>query len=164
MLLIVIITTFILTRNIYSTIATLVVVMFSIISAIGFIGLMGIKLTPPSATFMTMILTLAVADSIHILITMLQKMRQDGLNKIDALIESLRLNFMPVFITSLTTVIGFLTMNFGDVPPFWDLGNITAFGMTMAFLFSTTVLPALMAIFPVKTKAVLNLIKIGTPL
>ncbi|OUR96037.1 RND transporter [Flavobacteriales bacterium 33_180_T64] len=153
MLIIVIITTLLLTRNIYSTIATLVVVLFSIISAIGFIGIMGIKLTPPSATFMTMILTLAVADSIHILITMLQKMRQDGLNKVDALIESMRLNFMPVFITSLTTVIGFLTMNFGDVPPFWDLGNITAFGMTMAFLFSTTALPALMAIFPVKIKA-----------
>ena len=81
---------------------------------------------------------------------MLQKMRVDGLTKVDALVESIRLNFMPVFITSLTTVIGFLTMNFGDVPPFWDLGNVTAFGMTMAFLFSTTALPAIMAIFPVK--------------
>ena len=152
MLIIVIITTFILTRNIYSTIATLVVVLFSIISSIGFVGLMGIKLTPPSAVFPTMILTLAVADSIHILTTMLQKMRAEGLNKIEALKESMRLNFMPVFITSLTTVIGFLTMNFGDVPPFWDLGNITAFGMTMAFLFSTTLLPALMAILPIKVK------------
>ncbi|WP_353777258.1 efflux RND transporter permease subunit [Winogradskyella sp. 3972H.M.0a.05] len=153
MLIIVILTTFILTRNIYSTIATLVVVMFSIMSAVGFVGLMGIKLTPPSSVFPTMILTLAVADSIHILITMLQKMRKDGMNKFDALTESLRLNFMPVFITSLTTIIGFLTMNFGDVPPFWDLGNITAFGMLMAFLYSTTTLPALMAVLPVKTKA-----------
>jgi predicted RND superfamily exporter protein len=152
MLLIVFLTTFILTRNIYSTVVTIVVVMFSIISSIGFIGIMGIKLTPPSSVFMTMILTLAVADSIHILVTMLQKMRQDGFNKIDALIESMRLNFMPVFITSLTTAIGFLTMNFGDVPPFWDLGNITAFGMTMAFLYSTTALPALLAILPLKTK------------
>ncbi len=153
MLVIVVITTLILTRNIYSMLATLVVVMFSIVSAVGFVGIMGIKLTPPSAVFPTMILTLAVADSIHILVTMLQKMRKDGLSKIDALIESMRLNFMPVFITSLTTVIGFLTMNFGDVPPFWDLGNITAFGMVMAFLFSTTTLPALMAIFPVKVSA-----------
>ncbi|WP_299226644.1 efflux RND transporter permease subunit [uncultured Psychroserpens sp.] len=156
MLIIVIITTFILTRNIYSTIATFIVVMFSIMSAIGFVGLMGIKLTPPSSVFPTMILTLAVADSIHILITMLQKMRKDGLSKTDALIESMRLNFMPVFITSLTTVIGFLTMNFGDVPPFWDLGNITAFGMTMAFIYSTTALPALMAILPVKSKVKRN--------
>ncbi|WP_108802821.1 RND family transporter [Aquimarina sp. Aq107] len=152
MLIIVIITTFILTRNIYSTIATFVVVMFSIMSAVGFVGLAGIKLTPPSSVFPTMILTLAVADSIHILITMLQKMRKDGFSKKDALVESMRLNFMPVFITSLTTVIGFLTMNFGDVPPFWDLGNITAFGMTMAFLYSTTALPALMAILPIKVK------------
>ncbi|MBV1922658.1 MAG: MMPL family transporter [Flavobacteriaceae bacterium] len=154
MLIIVIVVTFVLTRNIYSTIATFFVVIFSIISAVGFVGLMGIKLTPPSSVFPTMILTLAVADSIHILVTMLQKMRKEGLNKIEALTESVRLNFMPVLITSLTTVIGFLTMNFGEVPPFWDLGNITAFGMTMAFIFSTTTLPALMAIFPVKTKAI----------
>ncbi len=153
MLLIVVLTTLLLTRNIWSMIATLIVVLFSIMSAVGFVGIMGIKLTPPSAVFPTMILTLAVADSIHILITMLQKMRKEGYNKKDAIVESVRLNFMPVFITSLTTVIGFLTMNFGEVPPFWDLGNITAFGMTMAFLFSTTVLPALMAIFPVKASA-----------
>ncbi len=150
MIFIVIITTLILTRNIFSSITTLVVVLFSIISAAGFIGITGIKLTPPSATFMTMILTLAIADSIHVLITMHQKMRVEGYGKKEAIIEAIRLNFMPVFITSLTTVIGFLSMNFGDVPPFWDLGNITAFGMTMAFLFSTTTLPALMAIFPVK--------------
>ncbi|GAB1855306.1 MMPL family transporter [Flavobacteriaceae bacterium MHTCC 0001] len=153
MLIVVVITTLILTRNFYSMLSTLVVVMFSIMSAVGFVGIMGIKLTPPSAVFPTMILTLAVADSIHILVTMLQKMRKDKLSKIDALVESIRLNFMPVFITSLTTVIGFLTMNFGDVPPFWDLGNITAFGMMMAFIFSTTTLPALMAILPVKATA-----------
>jgi len=152
MIFIVIITTLLLTRNVFSAITTLIVVLFSIMTSVGFIGIMGIKLTPPSATFMTMILTLAVADSIHVLITMHQKMRKDGLSKEDGIIESIRLNLMPVFITSLTTVIGFLSMNFGDVPPFWDLGNIVAFGMTMAFLFSTTTLPALMAIFPVKAK------------
>ncbi|MEM9647809.1 MAG: efflux RND transporter permease subunit [Bacteroidota bacterium] len=149
MLLIVLIVTLVLTRNFFATLATLVVVIFSIISAVGFVGLNGIKLTPPSAVFPTMILTLAVADSIHILITYLQKVRKDGLDKKAALVESMRLNFMPVFITSLTTVIGFLTLNYGDVPPFWDLGNIVAFGMSMAFLFSTTTLPALMAIFPI---------------
>ena len=155
MLLIVVIVTLVLTRNFFATLATLIVVIFSIISAVGFVGLNGIKLTPPSAVFPTMILTLAVADSIHILITFLQKVRKDGLDKKAALVESMRMNFMPVFITSLTTVIGFLTLNYGDVPPFWDLGNIVAFGMCMAFLFSTTTLPALMAIFPIwKSKKV----------
>ncbi len=148
MVLVVLLLTFLLTRNIFAMLATMLVFMFSAMSAFGFIGLMGIKLTPPSSVFPTMILTLAVADSIHILITYLQKARNEGYEKKDAIIESIRLNFMPVFITSITTVIGFLTMNFGDVPPFWDLGNIVAFGMTMAFLFSTTFLPAFMAILP----------------
>lgn len=163
MLVIVILVTFLLTRNIFATLSTLVVVLLSIISAVGFVGITGIKLTPPSAVFPTMILTLAVADSIHILVTMLQKVRKDGMGKKEALTESIRLNFMPVFITSLTTVIGFLTMNFGDVPPFWHLGNITAFGMAMAFIYSTTALPALMAIFPIwkKKKAVAKEEKIG---
>ncbi len=59
---------------------------------------------------------------------------------------------MPVLITSLTTVIGFLSMNFGDVPPFWDLGNITSAGMLAALTFSIFTLPALMAILPLKVK------------
>lgn len=149
MFLIVIAVTLLLTRNIFATLATLVVVMLSIISAVGFIGLSGIKLTAPSSVFPTMILTLAVADSIHVLVTLLQKFRKEGYQKKEAIIESMRLNYMPVFITSVTTVVGFLTLNFGEVPPFWHLGNITAFGMSMAFLYSTTTLPALMAIFPI---------------
>ena len=156
MVLIVMILTLILTRNFFAMFSTLLVFLFSFMSAFGFIGLMGIKLTPPSSVFPTMILTLAVADSIHILITFLQKARKENYEKKEALVESIRLNFMPVFITSLTTVIGFLTMNFGDVPPFWDLGNIVAFGMTMAFLYSTTLLPALMAIFPLWKKSEAN--------
>ena len=149
MFMIVIAVTLLLTRNIFATLATLVVVLFSIMSALGFIGLSDIKLTAPSSVFPTMILTLAVADSIHILVTLLQKFRKEGYQKKEAIIESMRLNFMPVFITSITTVVGFLTLNFGEVPPFWHLGNITAFGMFMAFLYSTTTLPALMAIFPI---------------
>ena len=149
MFMIVIAVTLLLTRNIFATLATLVVVVFSIMSALGFIGLSGIKLTAPSSVFPTMILTLAVADSIHILVTLLQKFRREGYQKKEAIIESMRLNFMTVFITILTTVVGFLTLNFGEVPPFWHLGNITAFGMGMAFLYSTTTLHALMAILPI---------------
>ncbi|MEM8509570.1 MAG: MMPL family transporter [Bacteroidota bacterium] len=164
MILIVMVLTLLLTRNFFAMFSTLLVFLLSFMSTLGFVGLMGIKLTPPSAVFPTMILTLAVADSIHILITFLQKVRTEGYQKKAALIESMRLNFMPVFITSLTTVIGFLTMNFGDVPPFWDLGNIVAFGMIMAFTFSTTLLPALMAVFPIwkrKTTAQQNEKQLG---
>ena len=41
-------------------------------------------------------------------------------------------------------------MNFSDAPPFHDLGNMTAAGVMGAFFLSVTVLPALIAIFPVQ--------------
>ena len=129
------------------TFATLLVLMFSILGGVGIMSYLGVELTSVSVSAPTMILTLAVADSIHILITMLQGMR-GGLAKKAAIIESLRINFMPVFITSATTVVGFLTMNFSDSPPFRDLGNIAATGVALAFLFSVTLLPALLAILP----------------
>ncbi len=152
MFVIVILMIIILTRSFLSTIVTLLTIIFSIAVAIGFLGLAGIKLTPSSASFPTIVLTLAVADSIHILVTFLHNIRKKGLPKNFAIVESLRLNFMPVFITSITTIIGFLSMNFGDVPPFADLGNIVSVGILAALVFSLTFLPAFIAIMPIKQR------------
>ncbi|MEH6467829.1 MAG: efflux RND transporter permease subunit, partial [Porticoccus sp.] len=77
---------------------------------------------------------------------------REGLSKIEAIPEAVRLNFMPVTITSVTTIVGFLSLNFSDSPPFWHLGNITAVGIGAAWLFSITLLPALMSLLPVKVK------------
>ena len=98
-----------------------------------------------------MILTMAIADSVHVLVSM-QSEIAGGREKREAIVESLRINFVPVMLTSFTTAIGFLSMNFSDSPPLRNLGNITAAGVTVAFLLSVTFLPAAMAILPVKTR------------
>ena len=73
-----------------------------------------------------------------------------GKSKHDAIVYSLQLNMMPIFITSVTTAIGFLTMNFADVPVFADLGNLTAIGVMLAFVFSVTMLPAMLMLLPMR--------------
>jgi len=151
MFLIILITVYITTRSLSGMITALFVLLFSIMSAMGLAGWFGIQLTGPSASAPTMIMTLAIADSIHLLITMLQFMRS-GMEKRKAIVESIRINFMPIFITSVTTIIGFLTLNFAEGAPFHDLGNITATGVAAAFFFSIFLLPALMAILPVRIK------------
>jgi len=138
-------------RSVSGTISTLLVIMFSIITAMGFMGWLRIGLTGPSSSAPTMIMTLAVADSIHVLIMILREMRA-GSSKWDAITESLRVNMMPVFLTSLTTSIGFLSMNFSDVPPFHDLGNITTIGVVFAFIYSVLFLPAIIAVLPLRVK------------
>ena len=150
---IVLLTLVLLLRSLPAMLGTFLVIIFSILSAMGLAGWMGIPMTPPSASSPTIILTLAVADCVHVLVTFLHGMRKD-MGKQAAIVESLRINFQPIFLTSLTTIIGFMSMNFSDAPPFRDLGNIVAMGVGLAFIYSITFLPALMAILPVRVTPV----------
>jgi predicted RND superfamily exporter protein len=146
---IVLLTLVLLLRSLPAMLGTFLVIIFSILSAMGLAGWMGIPLTPPSASSPTIILTLAVADCVHVLVTFLHGMRKNMIKQA-AIVESLRINIQPIFLTSLTTIIGFMSMNFSDAPPFRDLGNIVAMGVGLAFIYSITFLPALMAILPVR--------------
>ncbi|WP_281560199.1 MMPL family transporter [Thalassomonas sp. RHCl1] len=151
MFLVVIITIGFLLRTITGTFATILVIAVSIVTTMGLAGWLGFYLSGPSSSAPTMILTLAVADCIHILTSMFYEMRQ-GADKRSAIATSLRINLQPIFLTSATTAIGFLSMNFSDSPPFRDLGNLVAIGVMLAFVFSMTIFPALLTVLPVKVK------------
>ena len=138
-------------RSLWGTLATLVIILLSMFTGLGIAGWLGIHITAASVNAPTLILTLAVADSVHILTTLFGLMR-GGMNKHEAVAESLRINFQPVFLTSVTTAIGFLTMNFSDAPPFRDLGNIVAIGVMGAFVYSVLFLPSVMAVLPIRVK------------
>ncbi|NOZ68835.1 MAG: MMPL family transporter [Deferribacteres bacterium] len=138
-------------RSVTGTVATLLVVSLSVVTAMGLSFWMGMKMTTASAVAPIVILTLAIADCVHILLHTFGEMR-DGRSRHEALIESLRVNTEPVFLTSLTTTIGFLSLNFSDSPPFNDLGNIAAIGVVAAWFFSMTFLPALMSMLPFRVK------------
>lgn len=151
MYLFVIVVTGLLLRSITGTLATTAVIAAASAAAMGIAGWMGIALSTPSAVAPTIILTVTVGDSIHILSAFFQAMRA-GRSKTEAMRLSMRNNLQPVFLTTLTNAIGFLSMNFSDTPPFHDLGNIVAIGVGAAFVFSMTLLPALMMILPVRVR------------
>ncbi len=133
------------------TLATLSVIGLSIAAAMGAGGYLGFPISPPSASSPIIILTIAIANSVHILVSILQQIRK-GLTKNAAIVESLRINLQPVTLASVTTAIGFLTMNFSDVPPFQHLGNFVAMGVLTSLILSLTFLPALMSFLPIKAK------------
>ena len=143
--------TWLIIRSFAATFSTVVVIALSTMVAMGVAGFAGIKLTPIAMSAPIVILTLAVADSIHILLSLRGLMRE-GLAKHEAIVEAVRVNFLPVSITSLTTIVGFLALNFSDSPPYWHLGNITAVGIAAAWAFSLTVLPALISLLPYRIR------------
>jgi len=62
----------------------------------------------------------------------------------------MRVNFVAVTVTSVTTVIGFLALNFSDAPPFNALGNISAVGIAAAWFLSVTFFPAFLSLVPLR--------------
>ena len=143
------------TRKLYATFAAMIVVTLSAFAAMGTGGWLGIPLSPPASGAPTIILTVAVADCVHILITALVAQGR-GLEKRAAIIESLSVNAQAVFLTSVTTAIGLFSLNFSDAPPYRDLGNLSGMGALYAWLFSMTLFPALLSVLPMKASNVVD--------
>ena len=138
-------------RSFSTTFGTILVIFMSILTGMGVGGYIGFPLTGPSVSATTIILTVAIANSVHILTTFMHEMRS-GKDKNSAISETLRINLQPVFLASATTMVGFLTMNFSEVPPFQHLGNFVAVGVVASFFLSVSFLPALISVLPVRVK------------
>ncbi len=139
----------VLTRGWAGVVATGVVIVFSILSSLGLGVWAGLPFSPPVSPAPTIVLMIVVANCVHLLVALQQSMRA-GTSRHDAIVESIRLNLNPVFLASLTTALGFLSMNFSEVPPYRHLGNFVAFGIVVSFLLSVTFLPALLSLLPIR--------------
>ena len=140
----------VLTRGLASVAATGLVIVFSVFATMGLGGWAGLPLTTSTAATPIIVLTIAVANCVHILVTLQQRLGA-GDAKHAAVVESIGVNLSPIFLASLTTALGFLTMNFSDVPPYRHLGTLVAFGVGVSFILSVTFLPALLSLLPSRT-------------
>jgi predicted RND superfamily exporter protein len=131
----------------FGTLATFIIIVFSILSALGVGGYLGYPLTGSSPSTPIIILTVAIANCVHVLTTYAHSLR-NGAQQKDAMHDSLKVNLQPIFLASVTTAIGFLTMNFSEVPPFNHLGTLVAVGVLISFLLSISFLPALVTLLP----------------
>ena len=147
--LIIVVASALLLRSVLGTLGLVITLVFVINTTMGFAGWIGTVFNPVNSGVPIIVMTVAVAHSVHIVAAVLAGMRR-GLDRHDAVAGSLRDNAWPVFLTTATTVIGFLSLNASDSPPFRVLGNLVAFGVVCAFVYSMTVLPALLSILPVR--------------
>lgn len=111
--------------------------------AVGLGAWAGLQIDQSTAVAPVIIMTLAMASSLHI-VTFARRQAAEEPDTEAAIASSLSHNLAPVFLTSLTTFIGFLTFNFADAPPFRDLGNLVATGIAINFLLTYALLPALL--------------------
>lgn len=119
----------------------------SVAAGMGSTGWLGIPLTAPSSSSPVIVMALSVASTIHLMSGFLKRFNA-GVDRSSAVRSAMSENFKPIFLTAVTTAIGFLCLNISDVPPYRLLGNTTAMGVGIAFMLTFTLLPALLRVLP----------------
>ncbi|NJN51580.1 MAG: MMPL family transporter [Gammaproteobacteria bacterium] len=102
------------------------------IVAMGVAGWLGIQLNPATSVTAVIVITLTVAGGLHLMISFLrQRLRADVPGAVAVRI-AVDLNWRPVLLTTATTLLGMLSMNFADSPPLGQLGNLVSIGLVAA--------------------------------
>ena len=136
-------------RSLWGVVSIVIMTLAVLLSALGFVGWTGLKLYGESGAALFVLMAVTVAHAVHIIEAVRAGLRQ-GMDRTQAAIHAVEINIWPVFLTSLTTSIGFLSLNFSEMPPFRVMGNIVAFGSMCAFVFAVTLLPAFLSLTPMR--------------
>lgn len=140
---------FLLFRRIPLVVGPLVVVGSALLSTLGLMVLLGISLTGPLQILPNLLLVAGIGDSVH-LITILQRRMGDGMEKREAIIAALRRTGLPLLLTSLTTAGGLFSFAAAELAPVSHVGILGSAGILLAFAYSVTLLPALLAVSPLR--------------
>ncbi|MBT8147598.1 MAG: MMPL family transporter [Gammaproteobacteria bacterium] len=126
--------------------------LLSIICTIGVIGYTAIGFNTISVIAPLVVVIISVAHSVHIISVYKQQLFK-GSGYEQAMDLSIRYNLKPVLLATVTTGIGFMSLNLSSSPAIQDFGRIVALGIGFAFVFTFTLLPALLIWVSVKTRA-----------
>ena len=148
-ILVILLTLFLLLRSLVAVAGSFLVIIVSVASAMGSIGFLSGDIAQPFIMVPILIATLAVADCVHLFSLYFQNLDSSRKSK-EAMLESLKLNLQPLFLTSLTTAIGFLSLNLAPVEPLRGIGNGVAIGVFLAFMFTVLLLAPIVSYFNVK--------------
>jgi predicted RND superfamily exporter protein len=130
----------------------LVQALLSVISTVGIVGFTGTGFNTISVIAPLIVVIISVAHSVHIISVYKQQLFQD-ISYEDAMTASIGYNVKPVLLATVTTAIGFLSLNLSSSPAIQDFGRIVATGIGFAFVYTFTLLPALLIWISKRTKA-----------
>lgn len=143
----IIVSVFLRSRN--GTIAVLSILGVASLGSMGIAGWFGHVITPASIAAPIIVISIALASTIHVVIAVKQQLAAGADNK-TAIRQAIKTNAAAVGLTNLTTAVGFLAMNRADAPPLNDMGNIVFAGIVLSYLLTFTWLPAVLTLMPIK--------------
>jgi predicted RND superfamily exporter protein len=127
-----------------------IIMIITIVSTVGIMTWLSISIDLVTTILPTLLSVVAIADSVHLMSTFYQRFDSNGGDKKDAIVYAMEQNGLAILMTSVTTAIGLTSLILADIAPVANLGIVAPLGIMLAFIYTVLLLPALIAIFPIK--------------
>ena len=140
-------------RKFSSMFASIIVVIFTFLIVLSIQVLLGFKLNNFTANVPVFVVAIGIADAMHLL-WIYTMARKKGMDNYTSIHYSVKKNFLAIFLTSVTTSIGFASLGISAVVPIQTLGIATASAAILAFILTMLFVPAFLAVLNPKIAAV----------
>ncbi len=138
-------------RRISGTLMPLLVVALTLVSTLGIMATFGIPFRTTTIILPSFLLAVGVGACVHVLSLVYQYLRKED-NKQEAIIHAYGHSGLAIVMTSMTTAAGLASFGAAKIAPVADLGLFSAVGILLSLFYTLILLPALLAIFPLKIK------------
>ena len=128
-------------RSLVGLVLPLIVVLLTIIWTLGFMTATGITINIISYIIPTLLMVVGISDSVHFLVKYYKTLHLLG-DKREALTQSLQKIGTAIFLTSITTAIGFGALSMVNIEIVKEFGIFTAMGVFFAFIITVLFIPS----------------------
>jgi len=148
-------------RRISGVLLPLITVILSLLSTLSVMALLGIAFKLPTQIMPSFLLAVGVGASVHLLAIFYRALPYQGIEvgeiegrhiKGNAIAKAMGHSGLAITMTSLTTAAGLASFAGSEVAPIGDLGAISALGVLISLVFTLVLLPALLALTPIRLK------------
>ena len=154
---------FIMFRRISGVVLPMIVVLLSLLSTISIMAVNGTAIKVPTQILPSFLLAVGVGTSVHILAIFYHHFQQHR-DKRQGIVYSMGHSGLAIVMTNITTATGLMSFSTADVAPIADLGIFAGIGVLLAFIYTVTLLPALLAIVPLRKDPLLAAAGKGGPM
>ena len=131
-------------RHPLAVLPPLFVVAASAIITVGLMATMGIAMTMLTNILPAFLFCVGIGHSVH-LISVYRDAMVEFEDSHEAVVHALATTGVPIFYTSLTTMVGLLSFHFASLEAIRQMGYSGAFAIMVAFILSVTFLPAVIS-------------------
>jgi predicted RND superfamily exporter protein len=136
-------------RRMSGVILPLLIINASLFSTLGIMALFGVPIKLPTTIIPAFLLVVGVCDAVHILAIFFRHFDL-GKTKEDAIVYAFGHSGLAIVLTSLTTIAGLLSFSVAELSAIAEIGYFAAAGVMLALVYTIIMLPALIALTPLK--------------